>query len=83
MGVNRSKVHLLLDDPPIDVKIYLQHLQEQLGERLSADADQVSLVGRDGKVHLTVGDSVTVRAMDFDAETERWRIEVVGLARAQ
>ena len=31
MGISRSKVHVQLDDPPIDVKVYRVHLAEQWG----------------------------------------------------
>jgi len=74
MGVTRSKLHVQLDDPPIDVKIYLSHLEDQLGHRLEAGRDRVTVRDRSGRVQWTVGQEVRVRAVDQDRERNRWRL---------
>lgn len=76
MGITRTKVHAQLDDPPIDVKIYMRHLEDQVGERLKSGRDGVTVRRRrGGHAEWTVGDAVRVRAVEEDRQRNRWRLE--------
>ena len=76
MGVSRSKVHVALDEPPIDVKVYIHHLQRRHGGRVAQGRDRVTLRRRDGKRLRTVGDAVEVRVRDRDRGRDRWELEL-------
>ncbi|MEM8932578.1 MAG: RNB domain-containing ribonuclease [Acidobacteriota bacterium] len=83
MGVARNKVHVQLDDPPIDVKIYRRHLEDQFGRRLRAGRDGVSLRRtRGGFAEVVVGDAVRVRPVGHDADRDRWRLELFSAERS-
>ncbi len=78
LGISRSKVHVGLDDPPIDVKVYIHHLKRQLGGRVAQGRDQMTL--RDlstGSRLQVVGDDVSVRALDRDPQRDRWQLELL------
>ncbi|MEM8997567.1 MAG: hypothetical protein AAGF23_22470 [Acidobacteriota bacterium] len=78
MGVTRTKVHLLLDDPPIDVKVYMRHLEDQHGRRLVAGRDGVTVRRlHGGRAEWTVGESVRVRVVEHDRSRDRWRLELL------
>ena len=76
MGVSRSKVHVALDEPPIDVKVYIHHLSRRLGRRLAQGRDRVTLREADGTRRVTVGDEVTVRVTGRDHGRDRWELEL-------
>ncbi len=76
MGVSRSKVHVALDQPPIDVKVYISHISRQLGQRVTQGRDRVTLRQADGVRLHTVGDEARVRVRDHDPERDRWWLEL-------
>ena len=76
MGLTRSKVHVKLDDPALDVKVYVRHLEGRAG-RLDLGPGEVSLV-RGRQVVCRVGDPVGVRVVSHDDRRNRWRFELVG-----
>ena len=41
LGISRSKIHVGLDDPPIDVKVYNHHIGRRLGERVGQGEDGI------------------------------------------
>lgn len=69
MGLSRTKLHLQLDDPPIDAKLYLR---DWAGARADGPVLRV-----EGQARLRVGDSVAVRAFGHDTERDRWRLQIV------
>ncbi len=76
MGLTRRKVHVLLDDPAVDVKLYLHHLEAAAGVRLRVSADGASLEPTRGKgLRLAVGDAVDVCVRGVDPRTDRWRLD--------
>jgi hypothetical protein len=75
MGFSRDKVHLTLDDPPIDVKWYFAHIEAAIGVRPRVSDDGVSLVAA-GKTVARLGDAVTVRVTGFDDAKRRWALDV-------
>ncbi len=77
LGISRSKVHVGLDEPPIDVKVYLYHLSAQHGERVVQGRDGVTVRRRDGAVLGAVGDEVELRVLGQDRERDRWELELL------
>ncbi len=89
MGVSRSKVHVSLDQPPIDVKVYIYHLRRRLASfaplrgdarRLAQGRDRITLRRGDGRRVHTVGDEVAVRVTGRDRGRDRWELELVSPA---
>ena len=75
MGVSKTKLHLQLDEVPVDLKVYVHHLEEALGCRLFPGRDGVTLRRRDsGRAVHTVGDGVRVRTVGKDTTHDRWRL---------
>ncbi len=66
MGLSSSKLHLQLDDPPVDAKLYLR---DWPGARADGAVLRV-----EGRAALRVGDSVRVRASGRDEQRDRWRL---------
>lgn len=72
MGLTRSKVHVRLANPPVDVKVYVRHLG---GAKV--DDDGAALRRADGAVVAALGDRVTVRPTKFGSD-DRFELELVG-----
>ena len=73
MGIARGAVHVLLDDPPVDVKVYLEHLQGPI----KRTADRLAVVREDGgAVVCEVGDAVKVRVRGVDKERDRIALDL-------
>ena len=77
LGISRSKVHVGLDDPPIDVKVYLYHLAEQRGERLVQGRDGMTLRRLDGTRLQATGDEVLLSVRGHDEARDRWDLELL------
>ncbi|MEN0060743.1 MAG: RNB domain-containing ribonuclease [Myxococcota bacterium] len=75
MGVSRGRVHVQLDEPPIDAKVYFRHLSDRHGP-LTADALGMAAHRADGTPLVVAGDSVQVRVLGRDAETDRWALDL-------
>ncbi|MEM7586997.1 MAG: RNB domain-containing ribonuclease [Acidobacteriota bacterium] len=77
LGISRSKVHVGLDDPPIDVKVYIHHLQKRQSQRIAQGRDGMTLRNlATGDPVNAVGDAVAVRVAERDAARDRWRLEL-------
>lgn len=74
MGMQRGKAYVLLDQPPIDVKVYLRHLVEEQGVRLSIDETNLTLTG--GKETFRIGDAVNVSVRGYDESKKRWKLSL-------
>lgn len=82
MGLARGKVHVLLDEPPIDVKVYTVHLEAALGLRLVLGRDATALRDeRTGDAVLRVGDEVSVVVVGRDETLDRWELGLALRAR--
>lgn len=78
MGLARGKVHVLLDEPPIDVKVYTLHLEAALGTRLVLGRDGTALRDeRSGDAVVRVGDEVSVVVVGRDERLDRWELALV------
>ncbi|MEM7250627.1 MAG: RNB domain-containing ribonuclease [Pseudomonadota bacterium] len=69
VGISRKKVHVSLDDPPIDVKVYFAHLGE--GVRMRDDVT----AGDETTTVCALGDRVSLEVVGLEREhgRERWR----------
>ena len=77
MGVRRGKVHVRLDDPPIDVKVYARHIEKHLGVAVFEPRNGIMLRRKKGgSAVVTVGDAVTVEVRGRDRETDRWELRL-------
>jgi ribonuclease R len=72
MGVTRDKVHVRLEDPPIDVKVYVGHLSGQRGA-IELTARGSALRCADGS-SWALGDAVKVRVLGRDKGRDRWEL---------
>jgi ribonuclease R len=76
MGINPAKVYVQLDDPPIDVKIYVPDLERRHGAAF-AQRDGAALRRReDNKAIVKIGDAVQVRVIEHDKGRDRWVLDV-------
>lgn len=82
MGMAPSKVHVQLDSPPLDVKLYLRDLEQTLGTTLSVSSNGALLLDAANQTLLAVGDAVSLRVVRRDRERDRWSLEPVGGLRA-
>ncbi|HHH29464.1 MAG TPA: RNB domain-containing ribonuclease [Polyangiaceae bacterium] len=72
MGLSRGKVHVLLDDPRIDIKLYVQHLARIVGAPVTITDDGAELALGDD--HCRIGDAVRVQVRERDKGRDRWMI---------
>ncbi len=73
MGLSRGKIHVMLDAPSIDVKIYLKHQERIEGEDVSLEGTCARVGAR---VLCRLGDRVRVRVHGRDDRKDRWRLTV-------
>lgn len=71
MGMRRGRAYVQLDDPPLDIKVYVDRLDR--GYRCDALGVVLS---RAGKPVARLGDAVAVRVLDRDAQG-RWSLDFV------
>ncbi len=64
MGLTPTRVHGTLDEPPVDVKMYGEHLREWLGGAPALDDTRTLLRGPDGELLCRLGDAIRVRVAD-------------------
>lgn len=71
MGAEGSKAYVRLDDPPIDVKVYLKLADDPL-----KPSDDGTSLKRNGKAVFRLGDNVSVRVVEKHASKDRWILEL-------
>jgi exoribonuclease R len=72
MGLTPTKVHVLLDEPRIDIKVYVPHLSQITGSNAQVSKDETVLELPGLSTSCRLGDPVRVRVHDRDAERDRW-----------
>ncbi len=77
MGITRTKVHVRLDQPPVDLKLYVRHLQQQRGLALRADEAGISLRTSNEEDLVRTGDEVRVSVTGVDEQRDRWVISLI------
>jgi len=75
MGMTRSKVYVMLDDPEVDLKVYVQHLREKRGEVTVDDAGVALRTG--DRVIARLGEPVKVEVGGRDTRSDRWALDFV------
>jgi ribonuclease R len=79
MGIGGGKLHVQLDRPAIDVKLYFADLGRAWDAFLVADELGVVLRDRDrDRVMARVGDPIGVRLVERDEGRDRWVLEPIG-----
>lgn len=78
MGMSRRKIYVRLQEPPLDIKVYLHHLESQRGRRLGVDAQEVQLLAGD-RALFTLGDEIVLRVMGEDTDADRWIFHAWGV----
>lgn len=81
MGLGNGKVYVALDDPPLDVKVYLRDAQRWLGTALRTGRGELTLERPDGSLVARVGSPIGVRVEDRDDERDRWSLSLHGSER--
>ncbi|NUP10839.1 MAG: RNB domain-containing ribonuclease [Polyangiaceae bacterium] len=78
MGITSSKVHVELDSPGMDVKVYLRDLGRLRGGIwLDLTEDGALLVERESRAPIcAVGDAVDIKVVDRDKGQDRWILDL-------
>ena len=76
MGMTRGKIHVMLDLPPIDVKVYMGHQQRFAKGDLKVSEDGSVLSEDRGSTLCRLGDEVAVRVRGRDEKKDRWILTV-------
>jgi ribonuclease R len=73
MGLQGNRLYCLLDDPPLEVKVYTADVAEAVGEPVAIDPDGIALrASADGRVLARLGDRGRLDVRSFDAPRDRW-----------
>src|SRR5690606_24153335 len=75
LGATRSRLYAQLDDPPIEVKVYLQDLEAQTGLKYRTLESEVAVTRSDGE-RLCVGDQINLVVQSYDERRDRWAFGV-------
>ncbi|MEO1272944.1 MAG: hypothetical protein AAFX99_33055, partial [Myxococcota bacterium] len=78
LGIRSSRVYVQLDDPPLEFKIYAQHLAEWDGGAVEVHSKRVQLVRATGAL-LRLGDRVRLRVAHYDAHRGHWCFEPLAI----
>ncbi len=83
MGFDAKKVHVVLDEPPVEVKVYTVHLRRQHNAALVVEGEgsvlrtaPAATGSHRGQVVCRLGDAVRVRPTGRDAKRDRWIFEL-------
>lgn len=82
MGFTSSKLHVTLDDPPVDLKLYLRDVGRTRGGAWLVAADGGASL-RDkatGRIVVRLGDEVRVFTEGHDDRQDRWVLQLEELA---
>ena len=74
-GINASRLYVQLDEPPLEIKVYVRDLERLSGCRYELREETAELVGPAER--LRVGDEVHLRTAGRDSQHDRWVFEVV------
>jgi len=76
MGLTRSKAHVQLDDPCIEVKVYARHQTETAGGPIGLSDDAIQWQRDDGTPFCRLGDEVRVLLRRRDDRSKRWELSL-------
>ncbi len=72
LGVRATRLYVRLEDPPIELKVYTDRLEEYLGCELIFHAGDVALRDRDGNARFAIGDGIRLRTHSAQPDGHRW-----------
>jgi ribonuclease R len=81
MGVTSSKIHVTLDSPPIDVKVYVYDAGKALDIWFALSPGHAALVDEKKAPVFAVGDPIDLRVLRRDEQRDRWVFEPVARSR--
>jgi ribonuclease R len=81
MGVTSSKIHVTLDSPPIDVKVYVYDAGKSLNIWFGLSPGRAALVDEKKAPVFAVGDPIDLRVVRRDEARDRWVFEPVARSR--
>ncbi len=73
MGMAADRLHVRLDEPPLDVKVYLSDLEAADGRRWRVDPLEVE-ASSDGGATVLLGDRIGLAIVGLDRARDRWRL---------
>ncbi len=73
LGLKATRMYVHLDQPPVELKIYLDQLEEALGLQFEQRPHSVELRS-DGKVLFRVGDRLQLRCTWYDENRGKWHL---------
>ncbi len=76
LGLTRSRLYVRLDDLPLEIKVYVTHVEAALGQRYDCDEQGLMLAptGAAGGPSWRVGDAITLRLAGRDERRDRWQL---------
>lgn len=78
LEVSSKRIRVQLDEPAIDVKAYVAHLEKRWGE-IHTENEGTQLVDADGNKVLSVGARVDVSVDGLDPARNRWKLNVASI----
>ena len=72
MGLTRDKVHVTFEEPPVDVKLYIDDLEEQLRTKVELSDEGASLRRASGRGVCRIGEPVSVQVARWDPSRKRF-----------
>ncbi len=75
LGLTSSRLYVHLDQPPVELKVYLRDVEQELGADLRLADGGVELRGRGRRgPRFRLGDEIRVRNAGHDDVKDRWRL---------
>lgn len=71
IGLKADKLYILLDNPAIEVKIYVEDLQRLWNTPLTVDQNQISLYQNQERI-ISLGDGVQLTVIEKSSHQEHW-----------
>jgi ribonuclease R len=76
LGLDRSRLHVRLDEIPLELKVYTSHMERALGCEYGPTIDDLALSPSAGLGQIwRVGDPITLVCAGRDASRDRWILE--------
>ena len=74
LGMKETRLYVRLQDPPAEIKVYRDHLEQECGCELSMSDGQTVLETADGSYSLLAGQLIRLRVRGYDDRKERWKL---------
>lgn len=71
-GVRPSRLYIRLENPAIDVKLYIDNLQNQFGGKFSIDKKSACLINSENGTRFIVGQKLQLKTSGYDDSKKRW-----------